>query len=70
MPSSPTYLPVYTLPENTNPTASDSIVIQASGTSGDVGLLTVSGFFNSFADLLIDPTTVSAFTADGWVEPT
>lgn len=70
MANSPTYLPVYTLPENTNPTSSDSIVLQASGDKGDVGLLPISSFFEAFADLLIDATTITEFTTDGWVAPT
>lgn len=70
MPSLPTYLPVYTLPENTNPSTNDSIVIQASGATGDVGLLPIGDFFDNFADVLIDSTTITAFTNDGWVTPT
>lgn len=69
MPTSPTYLPVYTLPENINPTTDDSIVLQASGATGDVGLLPISSFIEKFADELIDSTTITAFTNDGWVTP-
>jgi hypothetical protein len=69
MPTSPTYLPVYTLPENINPTTDDSIVLQASGATGDVGLLPISSFIEHFADELIDSTTITAFTNDGWVTP-
>lgn len=70
MASSPTFLPVHTLPENTNPATADSLVIQASGATGDVGLITVSSFFDIFADVLIDASTITAFTNDGWVAPT
>lgn len=70
MSDSPTFLPVYSLPENTNPTTNDSLVVQASGATGDVGLLTVSSFIENFADELIDSTTITAFTADGWTAPT
>lgn len=70
MADSPTFLPVYSLPENTNPTTSDSLVIQASGATGDVGLITVGSFFENFANELIDSATITAFIADGWVTPT
>lgn len=70
MPSSPTYLPVYTLSENTTPTTSDYLVIQASGSSGDVGLLQISTMIDKFADSLIDQDTIDAFVANGWVAPT
>jgi hypothetical protein len=70
MANSPTYLPVYTLPENTNPSASDFFVLQASGNTGDVGLLTINNFIEKFADNLIDSSTITAYEALGWVMPT
>lgn len=70
MADSPTYLPVYSLPENTSPAISDFIVWQASGSTGDVGLLTASNFVAAFADYLIDSSTQTAFTSAGWVAPT
>jgi len=70
MANSPTYLPVYTLPENTNPTTADSIVLQASGNTGDVGLLPISSFITHFADELIDSSAITAFENIGWVAPT
>ena len=70
MANSPTFLPVYTLPENTNPTASDCFVLQASGNTGDVGLLSINDFITKFADNLIDSSTITAFTNIGWVAPT
>lgn len=70
MANSPTYLPVYTLPENTNPSASDFFVLQASGDTGDVGLLTINNFIEKFADNLIDSSTITAYEALGWAAPT
>ena len=70
MADSPTYLPVHSLPENTSPAISDYIVWQASGNTGDVGLLTASNFVTAFADYLIDSSTTTAFLAAGWVAPT
>jgi len=70
MANSPTFLPVYTLPENTNPSASDFFVLQASGTTGDVGLLTINNFIEKFADNLIDSSTITAYEALGWAAPT
>ena len=70
MANSPTYLPVYTLSENTTPTTSDYLVIQASGSSGDVGLLQIATMIDKFADSLIDQDTIDAFVANGWVAPT
>lgn len=70
MAGSPTYLPVYTLPENTSPTVADSIVIQASGNTGDVGLLPISSFIADFANELIDSSTITAFENIGWTAPT
>lgn len=66
----PTYLPVYTLPENTNPGISDYIVWQVGGNTGDVGLLSVNNFIEKFADYLIDSSTITKFTNLGWVAPT
>lgn len=70
MANSPTYLPVYTLPENTNPSTSDFFVLQASGNTGDVGLLTINNFIEKFADNLIDSSTITAYEALGWSVPT
>ena len=70
MPSSPTYLPVHSLPANTNPTTSDYLVWQKAGSTGDVVLVSASVFLEKFADELIDPTTVTAFENNGWVAPT
>lgn len=70
MANSPTYLPVYTLSVNTNPTTSDYLVMQASGSAGDVGLLQISDFVDRFADDLIDQATITAFLDNGWVAPT
>ena len=70
MANSPTYLPVYTLSVNTNPTTSDYLVMQASGSTGDVGLLQISDFVDKFADDLIDQVTITAFLNNGWVAPT
>ena len=70
MANSPTYLPVYTLSVNTNPTTSDYLVMQASGSTGDVGLLQISDFVDKFADDLIDQATIDAFLDNGWVAPT
>lgn len=70
MANSPTYLPVYTLSVNTNPTTSDYLVMQASGSTGDVGLLQISDFVDKFADDLIDQATITAFLDNGWVAPT
>lgn len=70
MANSPTFLPVYTLPENTNPSASDFFVLQASGNTGDVGLLTINNFIEKFADNLIDSSTITAYEALGWAAPT
>lgn len=70
MANSPTYLPVHTLSVNTTPTTSDYLVLQASGSTGDVGLLQISNFIDKFADSLIDQVTITAFTDNGWVAPT
>lgn len=70
MPSSPTYLPVHTLPVNTNPTTSDYLVWQKAGSTGDVVLILASTFVEKFADELIDPSTITAFENNGWVAPT
>ena len=70
MANSPTYLPVHTLSVNTNPTTSDYLVMQASGSTGDVGLLQISDFVDKFADDLIDQATITAFVNNGWVAPT
>ena len=70
MANSPTYLPVHTLSVNTTPTTSDYLVLQASGSTGDVGLLQISNFIDKFADSLIDQATITAFTDNGWVAPT
>lgn len=70
MPTSPNYLPVYTLSESTSPTTADYIVSQAAGSNGDVGLINISTFIDKFADELIDQLTVTAFLDNGWVAPT
>lgn len=70
MANSPTYLPVHTLSVNTTPTTSDYLVLQASGSTGDVGLLQISNFIDKFADSLIDQDTIDAFVANGWAAPT
>jgi hypothetical protein len=44
--------------------------MQASGSTGDVGLLQISDFVDKFADDLIDQATIDAFVANGWVAPT
>lgn len=70
MPTSPNYLPVYTLSESTSPTTADYIVSQAAGSNGDVGLINIATFIDKFSDDLIDPLTVTAFLNNGWVAPT
>ena len=75
MANSPSYLPVYALAENTSPTSSDYFVFQGSGSSGDVGLLSVSRFLDVFMQdyidqIDIDDTTKATYTAMGWTEPT
>jgi len=70
MPTSPNYLPVYSLSENTNPTTADYLVAQSAGSTGDVGLINISTFIDKFADDMIDQATITAFLDNGWVAPT
>lgn len=71
---SATYLPVYQLSGVTAPTTSDMIVFQSSASGGDVGLLQVSDFINTFVpdysvQIDIDSTTIALYTAMGWTDP-
>lgn len=65
-----THLPVYSLSEDSAPTTSDYLVIQGDLETGDVQLLQIANFIETFADDLIDSTTIDAFTSIGWVTPT
>lgn len=72
---SATYLPVYSLSENTSPTTSDYIVLQSSATNGDVGLLSISNFMSAFMQsyinqVTIDSTTITLYESMGWTQPT
>lgn len=71
---SATYLPVYQLSEATAPTTSDFLVFQSSASGGDVGLLEISNFINTFLQsyidqVTIDQTTIDLYTAMGWTDP-
>lgn len=75
MANSPTYLPVYTLAEMLSPTRDDYIVVNASGNTGDVKLLTIDAliktFFQDYMDgSEIDSTVLDHYRAIGWTDPT
>lgn len=68
---STTYLPVYTLSEVSSPTESDCFVTQVSGANGDVGLLPISSFLNTFLLTYMEGSTIDAdvetiYTNIGW----
>lgn len=75
MANSPTYLPVYTLAEMLSPTRDDYLVVNASGNTGDVKLLTIDAliktFFQDYMDgSEIDSTVLDHYRAIGWTDPT
>lgn len=53
-----TYLPVYTLAEQTSPTTSDYLVVQSADTNGDVGLLPISSFLSAFIQAYLTDDTL------------
>lgn len=75
MANTPTYLPVYQLSQMVTPTDSDYLVVQSAATNGDVGLLPISTFFNSFIQQIVDDTEIDSsvtdfYTGMGWTAPT
>lgn len=75
MANSPTYLPVYTLAEMITPTRDDYLVVNASGNTGDVKLLTIDTLINTFIqdymdDSEIDSTVLDHYRTIGWTDPT
>lgn len=71
---SATFLPVYQLSEATAPTTSDYLVFQSAASGGDVGLLEISNFINTFLQsyidqVTIDSSTITLYTAMGWTDP-
>ena len=73
--STPEALPVYALQILNAITTSDYIVAQQSGSLGDVGLLPVSTFVNTFISSIaeateIDSSTITLYTSMGWTPPT
>ena len=75
MANTPTYLPVYQLSQMVTPTDSDYLVVQSAATNGDVGLLQISTFFNSFIQQIVDDTEIDSsvtdfYTGMGWTAPT
>jgi len=60
----PEYLPVHSLSSESNPSLTDSVVMQktSDATNGDVELLTIASLFN----LLVDQSTLDLYTAMGW----
>ena len=75
MANSPTYLPVYTLGEMITPTRDDYLVVNASGNTGDVKLLTIDTLINTFIqDYMdgseIDSSTITLYESLGWTQPT
>lgn len=75
MANTPTYLPVYQLSQMVTPTDSDYLVVQSAATNGDVGLLPISTFVNTFLQQIIDDTDIDStvtdyFTSIGWTAPT
>lgn len=75
MANTPTYLPVYQLSQMVTPTDSDYLVVQSAATNGDVGLLLISTFKNTFLQPIIDDTEIDStvtdyFTSIGWTAPT
>ncbi len=72
---SATYLPVYQLSEVITPTTSDYLVFQSSASGGDVELLEISNFIDTFLQsyldqIPIDQTTIDLYEAMGWTDPT
>lgn len=72
---SATYLPVYQLSEVITPTTSDYLVFQSSASGGDVELLEISNFIDTFLQsyldqIPIDQTTINLYEAMGWTDPT
>lgn len=75
MANSPTYLPVYTLAQMITPTRNDYLVVNASGSTGDVKLLTIDTLINTFFqdymdDSEIDSTVLDHYRTIGWTDPT
>lgn len=75
MANSPTYLPVYTLAQMITPTRADYLVANASGSTGDVKLLTIDTLINTFIqDYMdgseIDSSTITLYESLGWTQPT
>lgn len=75
MASTPTYLPVYQLSTMVTPTNADCIVVQSAATGGDVGLLPISTFINTFLKesmdaIEIDDSVKTKYENMGWTEPT
>lgn len=74
MANTPSYLPVYTLSTELAPTESDYLVIQSGAENGDVKLLGVDTFLDTFLrefmdGSVIDQETKDAYTAMGWEDP-
>lgn len=71
---SATFLPVYQLSETIAPTDSDFLVFQSAASGGDVEILQISTFMDTFiqpiADqVTIDASTITLYTAMGWTDP-
>ncbi len=71
----PPYLPVHSLSVNNSPTRSDYFVGLKSGATGDVGLINIDQFINTFLQetidsAVIDQSTIDLYTAMGWTAPT
>jgi len=75
MATTPTYLPVHTLASELSPTENDYFVFQSSAENGDVKLLGIGTFLNTFLreymnGSTIDSSTITLYTSMGWEAPT
>lgn len=75
MATTPTYLPVKNLSSELAPTESDYLVFQSGAEGGDVKLLGIDVFLDTFLRdtmnaIVIDQSTIDLYTAMGWEEPT
>ena len=75
MANTPTYLPVYKLSSALSPTESDYFVFQSGATGGDVKLLGIGTFLDTFLretmnNAVIDQSTITLYTSMGWEAPT
>lgn len=67
----PDNLPVYALPEVNAPAETDYLVFQGGSASGDVGLLNIGNFLDTFLGeyiegSTIDSSTITLYESLGW----